>query len=38
MVTLARWQLRLLEFDFEFLYSPGKEHQGADTISRLRND
>ena len=32
---LARWRLRLLEFDFEVEYSPGKEHHGADTLSRL---
>ena len=32
---LARWRLRLLEFDFEVEYSPGKEHHGADTMSRL---
>jgi hypothetical protein len=33
---LSRWQLRLLEFDFEVQYAPGKEHHGADTLSRLR--
>lgn len=33
---LARWRLRLLEFDFEVQYAPGKEHHGADTLSRLR--
>jgi hypothetical protein len=32
---LARWRFRLLEFDFEVEYSPGKEHHGADTMSRL---
>jgi hypothetical protein len=32
---LARWRLRLLEFDFEVEYSPGKEHNGADTMYRL---
>jgi RNase H-like domain found in reverse transcriptase len=35
---LARWSLRLLEFDFEVEYSPGKEHHGADTMSRLQTD
>ena len=33
---LARWRLRLLEFDYEVQYSPGKNHHGADTMSRLR--
>jgi RNase H-like domain found in reverse transcriptase len=32
---LARWILRLLEFDFEVQYSPGKARHGADTMSRL---
>ena len=32
---LARWRLRLLEFDFEVQYSPGKAHYAADTLSRL---
>ena len=32
---LARWRLRLLEFDFEVEYSPGKEHHAADVMSRL---
>jgi hypothetical protein len=32
---LTRWRLRLPEFDFEGEYSPGKEHHGADTMSRL---
>jgi hypothetical protein len=34
---LARWRLRLLEFDFEVHYSPGASHHGADTLSRLRS-
>jgi RNase H-like domain found in reverse transcriptase len=32
---LDRWRLRLLEFDFEVQYSPGKAHHGKDTMSRL---
>ena len=32
---LARWRLRLLEFDFEVAYYPGKDHHAADTLSRL---
>jgi hypothetical protein len=32
---LARWRLRLLEFDFDVAYSPGKGHHAADTLSRL---
>jgi hypothetical protein len=34
-VRLARWRLRLSEFDFEVQYSPGKAHYAADTLSRL---
>jgi RNase H-like domain found in reverse transcriptase/Reverse transcriptase (RNA-dependent DNA polymerase)/Integrase zinc binding domain/Integrase core domain/Chromo (CHRromatin Organisation MOdifier) domain/Retroviral aspartyl protease len=34
---LARWRLRLLEFDFEVQYSPGRAHYGADTMSRLQS-
>jgi RNase H-like domain found in reverse transcriptase len=33
---LTRWRLRLLEFYFEVQYATGKEHHGADTLSRLR--
>jgi RNase H-like domain found in reverse transcriptase len=33
---LSRWRLRLLDFDFEVQYAPDKEHNGADTLSRLR--
>jgi RNase H-like domain found in reverse transcriptase len=33
---LSRWRLRLLEFDFEVQYAPGKENHVADTLSRLR--
>jgi hypothetical protein len=33
---LARWRLRLLEFDFEVEYSPGRQHHAADTMSRLK--
>ena len=32
---LARWRLRLLEFDFEIRYRNGAENTVADTISRL---
>jgi hypothetical protein len=32
---LARWRLRLLEFDFEVQYSPGKALFAADTLSSL---
>ena len=31
---LARWRLRLSEFDFEVEYSPGREHHAADFMSR----
>jgi hypothetical protein len=33
---LARWRLRLLEFDYEVQYSPGRSHHGADSMSRLK--
>ena len=32
---LARWRLRLLEFDFEIKYRKGAENTVADAISRL---
>jgi RNase H-like domain found in reverse transcriptase len=33
---LARWRLRLLELEYEVRYAPGKQHHGADLMSRLR--
>jgi hypothetical protein len=33
---LARWRLRLLDFNYEVQYSPGKHHHGADTMSRVK--
>jgi RNase H-like domain found in reverse transcriptase len=35
---LARWPLRLLEFDYEVQYRPGALHHGADMMSRLRSE
>ena len=36
---LMRWRLRLLEFDYEVVYRPGRVHQVPDYLSRLeRND
>jgi RNase H-like domain found in reverse transcriptase len=35
---LARWRLRLLEFDYEVQYHPGALHHGADMMSRLRSE
>ena len=32
---LMRWLLRLLEFDYEIMYRPGRVHQLSDTLSRL---
>jgi hypothetical protein len=32
---LARWRLRLAEFDFQVEYRPGSLNHGADTIARL---
>jgi transposase InsO family protein len=32
---LARWRLRLAEFDFQVEYSPGASHHAADAMSRL---
>ena len=35
---LARWRLRLAEYDYELQYRPGFKHQLADSVSRLRTD
>ena len=32
---LARWIIRMSNFDFEIDYKPGKENQNADALSRL---
>ena len=32
---LARWRLRLLEYEFDIQYNPGREHHLADAMSRL---
>jgi hypothetical protein len=32
---LARWRLRLAEFDFQVEYRPGSSNHAADTMSRL---
>jgi hypothetical protein len=32
---LARWRLRLAEFDFTVEYHPGAAHHAADVMSRL---
>ena len=32
---LMRWRLRLLEFDYEIVYRPGRVHQVPDALSRL---
>lgn len=33
---LIRWKLTLAEFDHEIVFRPGKEHTGADALSRLQ--
>lgn len=33
---LIRWKLTLAEFDHEIVFRPGKEHSGADALSRLQ--
>ena len=35
---LMRWRLRLLEFDYEVMYRPGRVHQVPDALSRLIRD
>jgi RNase H-like domain found in reverse transcriptase len=35
---LARWRLRLLEFDYDVQYHPGALHHGADMMSRLQSE
>lgn len=35
---LARWRLRISEFDFDVKYTKGRSHHLADTMSRLRSD
>ena len=32
---LMRWRLRLMEFDYEVIYRPGRVHQVPDALSRL---
>jgi transposase InsO family protein len=35
---LARWRLRLSEFDYEVQHTPGAGHHGADVMSRLQSE
>jgi hypothetical protein len=34
---LARWSLRLQEFEYELHYLPGRSHHRADMVSRLQS-
>ena len=33
---LARWKLRLQEFDYKIIYKPGKRNLNADALSRIK--
>lgn len=33
---LARWRLRLFEFDFDVIYRASVKHEAADTLPRLQ--
>jgi len=35
---IVRWQIRLAEYDIEYIHIPGKENVMADGLSRMRDD
>ena len=37
MGRITRWILRLMEYDFEIVYRPGRLNGNADSVSRIPN-
>ena len=35
---LMRWRLRLMEFDYDIIYRPGRVHQVPDALSRIQHE
>ena len=33
----ARWQIRMMPYDYEIKYKPGRIHKNADALSRMKD-